>query len=285
LGLEQMAASRQTQPAVMVHPGYLKDKLLHAEVTELHFQGVVSSHIRRLKGAESCLDRFRSSVSRLRQQPNLAALAAVDECHNELCILQELLEQQDHPFSLVEYEPPLPNGDQRIDFRATSDVATWFVEVKTIHPELKDRWEQYEHVIQSGQVTDNVTIHFERQWMGGELWHNKFSARAKMLEHALELEDRITAAGLTASRDGFVLALFSDGFAWHEDELEDFVAFYRTGRHRADDGLAKMEAHELHMRGRSLSQLISALAYFCRPPFELVAVEKNWNVKAPPEPW
>ncbi len=256
-----------------------------AEMAGQHFQGVLSSHVRRLKGAESCFDRFRSSISRLRQHPTGASLATVDECQNELCVLQELLEQQDHPFSLVEYEPPLPRSDQRIDFRATNDVATWFVEVKTIHPELKDRWEQYEHVVQSGHITDNVAISFEPQWMGGELWHNKFSARAKMLEHALELEERITAAGLAASGLGFALALFSDGFAWHEDELEDFVAFYRTGRHRPDDGLAKMETHELRMRGRSLARLISAFVYFCRPSFELAPVEKNWNVKSPPEPW
>jgi hypothetical protein len=209
----------------------------------------------------------------------------VDECHNELCVLQGLLEQQDHPFSLVEYEAALPNSDHRIDFRATNDVATWFIEVKTIHPELKDRWDQYEHVVHSGHITDNVAIHFERQWMGGELWHNKFSARAKMLEHAYELEGRIRAGGLEESGHGFVLALFSDGFTWHEDELEDFVAFYRTGRHRTDDGLAKMETHELRTRGRSLARLISAFAYFCRPLFELAPVEKNWNVKSSPEPW
>jgi hypothetical protein len=269
----------------MVHPGYLEDKLRHAEVAEQHFQAVLSSHNRRLKGAESCLNRFRSSVIRLRQHPTGAGLAAVDERHNELCVLQELLDQQDHPFSLVEYEPPLPSSDQRIDFRATNEVATWFVEVKTVHPELKDRWEQYERVVQSGHVTDGVTIHLERQWMGGELWHNKFSARAKMLEYALEFESRVRAARLAGPGHGFVLVLFSDGFAWHEDELEDFVAFYRTGRHRADDGLAKMEGHDLRMRKHSLARLISSFGYFCRPSLELMPVQKNWNVQPPSEPW
>ena len=268
-----------------IHPDCLQDKLRHAELAEQHFVRVLAAHGERLKGARSCLDRFRASVERLGQHPTGAALAAVDECHNELCVLQELLEQEDHPFSVLEYEPPLPNTEQRIDFRATNDIATWFVEVKTIHPELKDRWEQYEQVVRSGHITDNVTIHFERQWMGGELWHNKFSARGKMLEHALELEARITAAGLAGSGHGFVLALFSDGFAWHEDELEDFVAFYRAGKHRADDGLAKMESHELKMLNQSVVRLISSFAYFCRPSLELRVIQRNWKVQAPPEPW
>lgn len=181
--------------------------------------------------------------------------------------------------------PPAAKGDHRIDFRATNDIAAWFVEVKTIHPELKDRWDQYQHVVQDGHITDNVSIHFERQWMGGELWHNKFSARAKVLEHADELEERIRGGGLDRSEYGFVLALFSDGFAWHEDGLEDFVAFYRTGRHRGDDGLAKIKTHDLRMRRRSLAHLISAFAYFSRPSFELAPIERNWNVNSPPESW
>jgi hypothetical protein len=268
-----------------IHAGYLEEKLQHAAAAEQHFRSVLSSHAARCRGSESCFNRFISSIRGLRESPTAAALAAVEACHNELCVLQELLEQRDHPFSMVEYEPKLSRGDHRIDFRATNDVATWFVEVKTIHPELKDLWDQYEHVVQSGRITGNVSIHFERQWMGGELWHNKFSARAKMLEHASEREERITSGGFDRSDHAFVLVLFSDAFAWHEDELEDFVTFYRTGRHRADDGLAKMETHELGSSERTLADLISAFAYFCRPAFKLMPIEKNWNVKPPREPW
>lgn len=268
-----------------IHPEYLQQKLQHAVTVEQHFHALFLSHAPRLSGIESCFDRFRSSVETLRVQPTGAALAAVDECHNELCVAEELLLCSDHPFSLIEYEPALPWGDQRIDFRATNDRATWFVEVKTVHPELKDRWEHYERMVGAGHITDNVTIHFERQWMGGELWHNKFSARARMLEHTRKLEERIVAGQVDSPKHGFVLALFSDGFAWHEDELEDFVAFYRTGRHRLDDGLAKMEQHAMQTKRHSLAGRISAFGYFSRPAFELSPVERNWDVKAPRQPW
>jgi hypothetical protein len=271
--------------SVEIHAGYLEEKLQHAAAVEQHFRSVLSSHAARCCGSESCFNRFLSSIRALRESPTVVALAAVEACHNELCVLQELLEQRDHPFSMVEYEPKLSRGDHRIDFRATNDIATWFVEVKTIHPELKDRWDQYERATRLGRITDGVTIHFEREWMGGELWHNKFSARARMLEYASEFEERITTGALEGPGREFVVALFSDGFAWHEDELEDFVAFYRTGTHRADDGLAKMEDHDMRTRGRSFARLISTFAYCCRPPFKLVPTEVTWNVKPPPKCW
>jgi hypothetical protein len=189
----------------------------------------------------------------------------------------------DPPFSLVEYEPRLPAGERRIDFCARHERASWFVEVKTIQPELSDRWDQYERVVDAGRIAENVTIHFERQWMGGELWHQKFAGRSKMLDYSIEFEERILGGGVDAPDNSFVLALFTDGFAWHEDELEDFVSFYRTGRHRLDDGLAKMEQHALKEKG--LTRRISAFAYLCRPTFEVKPTATNWNVQAPPEPW
>ena len=96
-----------------IHPDCLENKLQQAAATEQHFKHLLSVQALRLSGSESCPGRFRSSVETLRQHPTGAALAAVDECHNELCVLKELLEHQDHPFSLVEYEPALPRGDHR----------------------------------------------------------------------------------------------------------------------------------------------------------------------------
>jgi hypothetical protein len=136
-----------TEPAVEAQPGeidptYLDRRVQIAAETEQHFRALFGAQSQRLRGCASCMNRFRSTVDGLRQQRTAAALAAVEECHNELCIAEELLGFREHPFSLVEYEPPLPTSDHRIDSRATNDRAVWFVEVKTIHPELKDRWDQ-----------------------------------------------------------------------------------------------------------------------------------------------
>lgn len=68
----------------------------------------------------------------------------------------------------------------------------------------------------------------------------------------------------------------------HEDELEDFVAFYHSGRHRFDDGLGKMEQYAL--TGKTLSRRVSAFGYFCRPAFGASPTAINWNVQPPQEP-
>lgn len=268
-----------------VHPRYLERKLRVATEAQRHFESLISASRERFTGADRCLERFGVTVAALRHEHTGIALAAVDESHNELCIAEELLLFEQPRFTLVEYEPGLPAGERRIDFRATNDRSVWFVEVKTIHPDLKDRWDQYERSVQAGLIADNVTIHFERQGMGGELWHQKFASRSRMLEYSLELEERILEGGIDSPENGFVLALFTDGFAWHEDELEDFVAFYRTGRHRTDDGLAKMELHAIVAKQRALTRRISAFAYFCRPAFDVVPTEKNWTVHPPSPPW
>jgi hypothetical protein len=266
-----------------IHSDCLERQLHLVRAVEARFRLLFVTHRERLRGVQRCLDRFRSAVGRLESDPTIASLWAVDESHNELCAVEELLRFDAPAFSSIEYEPRLPAGERRIDLCATAREASWYVEVKTIRPEVKDRWDQYRAVVEAGRITPNVTIHFERDWMGGELWHNRFSARSKMLEYSIDFEARILAGGIDAPENRFVLALCSDGFSWHEDELEDFVAFYRTGRHRLDDGLSRMEQHAL--RGKTLTRRISAFAYFCRPAFEPSIVESNWDVQPPLEPW
>jgi hypothetical protein len=279
-----MSLPRSEHRADEIHPEYLERRLHSAAEAAQHFRVLLSTHSARLRGLDACFERFHASLDIVRQNATCSAMYALEESHNELCIAEELLFSGDGQFALVEYEPRLPYGDRRIDFRATKDRAVWFVEVKTIHPLRKDRWDQYERIVEGGQITDNVTIHFERQSMGGELWHQRFSARAKMMEYSVDFENRVRTGGVDSPDHRFVLALFSDGFAWHEDELEDFVAFYRTGQHRLDDGLAKMERHVLEMQSQPLTQRISAFAYFCRPPFAQTPTEKNWNVRPPKGP-
>lgn len=100
-----------------IDPSYLKRRLEFAIDAGQYFRALFTTHSRRHRGFASCLDRFRSSVDALRQQPTVSALAAVEECHNELCIAEELLLCAEHPFSLVEYEAPLPNPYHEVRLR------------------------------------------------------------------------------------------------------------------------------------------------------------------------
>lgn len=76
------------------------------------------------------------------------------------------------------YEPPLPGCAQSIGFRAVSaDVLTVYVDVKTIRPEPKDRWEHFEKAVREGWFPENVTLAVSKEWLGGEIWHQIWSGQ------------------------------------------------------------------------------------------------------------
>lgn len=111
-----------------------------------------------------------------------------------------------------------------------------------------------------------------------------FAARGRMMEYTLELENKIATANLTAPKTAVILMLCGEGFYWHEDELEDFVSFYRSGTHRADDPFAKMEAHEMSEKGITFQRSITRFACMNRPQGDIAFKRLNWNVQPPPPP-
>jgi hypothetical protein len=173
---------------------------------------------------------------------NHALFRAVDEAHNELCIASALLDNANPQFTCLKYEPILPDCAKSIDFCATTDAGLIvYVDVKAIKPQAKDRWEQFERALAEGWFPPNVSVLLSKDGLGGELWHNMFAARSRMLEYSLELEQEIAEGHLAGNNSLFVVALCGEGFCWHEDELEDFISYYYSGTHRADDPFANAE--------------------------------------------
>jgi len=215
-----------------------------------------------------------------------SSFRAVDEAHNELCIARALLLNTKPRFSSLAYEPPLPGCAKSIDFRAVS-AEGWmaFVDVKTIKPEPKDRWEQFEKALRDEWFPQNVILAISKEWMGGEMWHQMFAARARMLEYTLELEGKIRDCGL-AGRDNtlFILAFCGAGFHWHESQLEDFVQFYRNSRHRSDDPFAKVETHFIQEQNTTLERTVTRFACMRRRQGEMFPASLNWNVQGPIDP-
>jgi hypothetical protein len=105
-----------------------------------------------------------------------------------------------------------------------------------------------------------------------------------MLEYTLELEAKAAAAGLVEQGAVLVMAFCGDGFTWREDELEDFVEFYRTSRHRPDDSFALAEQHDINHRGICLTHSISQFAYLARRQGEVRWRRLNWDVRPPEGP-
>lgn len=229
------------------------------------------------------LNRFVASIEEVRKRGR-GFFRAVDEAHNELCIAVALLKNVGPRFVRVLYEPSLSNTGRTIDFCAEIQSGqNVYVDVKTIKPLPKDRWDQYERAIKEGWFPKNVALVVEREWLGGELWHDAFAARARMLEYTLELEHKIAQAQLTMNGNVSVLAFCGEGFHWHQDELEDFVAFYRTGHHRADDPFSLVEDNYIDEKHLSLSRVVSRFACLRRPQGELLQKRLNWNVQPPKE--
>ena len=156
--------------------------------------------------------------------------------------------------------------------------------MKTIRPEPIDRWDQYERAISESWFPPGHKVDLSECSGGGELWHDMFTARSRMLEHALGSEKKIAGMTLVNPKSCFVLALCGDDFRWRQDELEDFVAFYRTGRHRSDDSFALMERTAVRRGEIQLSRRIHGFAWICRPRTHIEPTEINWNVQPPEDP-
>jgi len=238
----------------------------------------------RFQDGERLIERFTQAVAQV-LATDRTAFRAVDEAHNELCIAYALLQGSKPRFSSVCYEPRLDHCPKSIDFRAEVDEEkTVFIDVKTIKPQDKDRWDQYEKALKEGWFPKNVKVLLSKDWLGGDLWHYQFASRSRMLEYTLELEQKISECKLASEKTRFVLALCGDGFHWHEDQLEDFVQFYFTGQHRPDDALGNAEARSLTEKGITLSRSIWLFACMNRQQGHVDVHRLNWNVQPPRSP-
>jgi hypothetical protein len=235
----------------------------------------------RFKDGQMLLNRFNAAIESVLKNGR-GHFRAVDEVHNELCVASALLANTKLKFIRLEYEPSLPGCAKTIDFRATAeDGQIAYVDVKTIKPDSTDRWDQFERATAEGWVPENVIVGISKEWLGGEIWHGWFAARGRMLEYSLELEEKITEAGLVADNVIPVLALCGDGFRWHQDQLEDFASFYYNGVHRGDDTFAQVERKYITDKKISLKRTVSRFAYFQRKQGEIRPNRVNWHVRPP----
>lgn len=239
---------------------------------------------KRFIGWERLVKRFSGAIELLLTKDD-AKFRAVDEAHNELCVASALLHNAEPKFTLLEYEPSLEKTKKSIDFRGMTDGdQTIYIDVKTIKPEPKDRWDQFEKATSEGWIPANIVVSLSEEWLGGELWHNMFTARGRMLEYTLELESKINEGKLTAENTYFVLAICGEGFHWHVSNLEDFVAFYFTGKHRGDDPFSLAELKWMEANNASLSKVIHRFACMNRPQGDIFPRRLNWNVQPPKLP-
>jgi hypothetical protein len=247
------------------------------------FTAIFAAVADRFSDGERLLRRFNEAVDSVLKG---SSFRAVDEAHNELCVAKSLLKNTKPRFSSVAYEPALPGCAKIIDFRGVaSDDSTLYVDVKTIKPEDKDRLEQFETALKEEWLPENVNVVLSKDWMGGEIWHGMFAARSRFLEYTLELESKIRESGLMGqAKTYFSLAFCGAGVHWREDWLEDFVDFYRNGRHRSDDPFANVEAHFVEEKKITFDSTVTRFACMKRRQGELFPASLNRNVRGPKDP-
>ena len=265
----------------------------------------IASQGAKFSSFNTLLEKFRNPVSRLINEQQYETpdfqrqwqiFKQIIEGHNELCVAYHLLFQQnDTRIVKIEYEPKMQATSKRIDFRAfiSTGNSIW-IEVKTIHPDdrwirakgsrikeddLEKRdWAQYRRWRQYFPLkADFVT---SRDANGSDIWHDKSSARTHMLDYVLEFEERI-AKMHPDTKDKFILVFVGNGFDWRLDELEDFVVFYKTGKHLPGDVLQDIELHEIRTENRLLARSIDKIAYIKRRETLIHPDRIIWDVKFP----
>lgn len=230
------------------------------------------------------LQRFTEAVDQVLKNGR-GHFRAVDESHNELCVASAILTDPKPRIVHLEYEPPLFACAKSIDFRATAEDGTiLYVDVKTIRPAAKDRWDQYEKAHQEQWLPGNVHVVLSKDWLGGELWHSMFAARGRMLEYTLELEAKIAEAKPNEDDTRFVMLFCGEGFHWHRSELEEFVSCYFRGRHRADDPFSQAELKYMADKSLRFSRTVTSFACMSRPQGMIRQRPIYWNVQ-PPRDW
>jgi hypothetical protein len=227
------------------------------------------------------LARFTEAVDHVLKDGRVY-FSAVDEAQNELCVAGAILANSNPRIARLDYEPPLQDCKKSIDFRAAAeDGSLYYVDVKTIKPVSKDRWDQYEKAREEKWLPENLHVILEKEWLGGEMWHSMFAARGRMLEYTLELEAKIAEAKLSAANTRIVMMFCGEGFHWHRSELEDFVSFYCSGRHRADDPFSNAELKYMAQNTLAFDRTINSFACMSRPQGIIRQRQIQWNVKPP----
>jgi hypothetical protein len=213
------------------------------------FGGEFDDHGARFKNPGTLLQRFDDAVGSMLSNGR-RLIAAVDEAHNELCVASQIPANADPRFTLLEYESALLGCSRSVDFRARTDAGlTLYVDVKTIKPKPQDRWDQFERAVKEG-------------------W---FPAKIRDCQ-------------LAADNTHFILVLCSEGFHWHQDDLEDFVSYYWTGVHRADDPFSRAETKYIADKNITLDRTITRFACMSRPQFEIRHRRLCWDVQPPKAP-
>ena len=236
----------------------------HIAAAEAFYRPVILGARSRLEGGAKLWRRYEEARDAYRR--GVTAFRPVYERINEMAAAHVLLSDPTLDGATIAYETPIAADGSLIDFTVSwLDGRTLYVEVKTVKPRTEDSeasWADFEK--RSAYHPDRGNYIVRKEWLGGKLYGDSFSARGSFMAYGRQFEERLAAANAVRPGEG-VLLVCGTGFEWHLSELEDFADFYRSGTHRADDPFGKMEAHALAEQAIELRRNIGEFAYIERP--------------------
>lgn len=241
---------------------------------------VVKREVERFPSSGSLLARFDTAAEQLLAE-GVDHIRGFEEIHNELCIAVLILEDPSANRCVsLEYEPTMTACSKHFDFKVTFERRSpaW-VEVKTIHPDPIDSWDQYERLQREGRFPDNASLVLDKSWLGGQLFHKYFAARAKLLSYTADTEQKVAACFTASDKLRVFLVFFSNGFDWHVDHLEDFLHLYRHGRHFDGDHFRTMEEFHMKMSGLTFKRNIGHFGYMERRSIAVRPTVGSWDVE------
>jgi hypothetical protein len=252
----------------------------HIAAVETFYRPTILGPGSRLEGGPKLWRQFEGARDAFR--PGTPSFQPVYERINEMAAAQILLTDDSLAAAKVAYEPSIAADESLIDFVVSMpDGRTIYIEVKTIHPRTEDgdaSWGKYEQ--RRAHHPEHVAYLVQKDWLGGQIYGDSFSARGAFMTYARQFEERLAAATAVRPGEG-ILMICGTGFPWHRSELEDFADFYRSGQHRADDPFAKMEAHSIATGSIVLRRNISEFAFLKRPMDRVAAQAWCAKVRGP----
>jgi hypothetical protein len=181
----------------------------------------------------------------------------------------------------LRYEPRLSSTPKTIDFLVElQDGTRAWIDMKTVAPTWQDddaAWERLTRI--AADFPANASLVVDRHFCGAAIGGHLLKARWTFVQRAVELEHKITL--LSQQEQGRVrLLLCSDG-SWHEDDLEDFADFYRTGKFRDDDWAQNAIARYMSDEGIAFARTIVGFCYLERRHDEVEPCRFTIDVRGP----
>ena len=232
---------------------------------------------RRFASSGDLVARFEGSVERWRAGGKIRQL--INDA-NELAAaaaLLNVLKQTD----VLSYAPRLSATRKTLDFLIQGqDGSRGWIDMKTVAPAWNnddDAWKRLVEIAKGFPSSSQLVIN--REFYGAAIGGQMLNARWTFVQRTIEVEAK--AALLTAQEHGPVRLLLCSAGEWHEDDLEDFSDFYRTGNFREDDWAQNAVARYMGERGLSFTRVLSGFCYLERRHEEIEARRLQLDVRGP----